>query len=254
MRFVRIVCLASAIVLPWNVQQPLTVSAAVSLTDALEAIAGAYGRAGGGAVRFNFAGSNTLARQLANGAPADVFISADEAQMAVAANAGAIDAASRIDLLGNRLAVVVRRDSSTAALIRRPDDLLRPEVKRLALGDPAAVPAGVYARKYLEAAGVWSQLESKVVPVANVRAALTVVENGSAEAAIVYVTDVAVSSTVTSAFVIDGPNAPRIVYPAAIVAHSRQPDAARRFLSFLGGPEATSIFSRFGFTPLTPGR
>jgi molybdate transport system substrate-binding protein len=253
MRWGWVVCLA-ALLLPANAQQPLTVSAAVSLTDALQAIAAAYARAGGGAVRFNFAGSNVLARQLANGAPADLFISADEAQMAIAAGAGAIDTTSRINLLGNRLAVIVRRDSPTGSLVRRLDDLLRPEVKHLAVGDPAAVPAGVYARRWLEAAGVWSRLESKVVPVANVRAALAVVENGSAEAAIVYATDVALSSTAVSAFMVEGPNAPPIVYPAAIVAHSRQAEAARRFLSFLRGPEASSIFSRFGFLPLESAR
>jgi molybdate transport system substrate-binding protein len=242
-------CLA-AVLLPATTQEPLTVSAAVSLTDALQTIADAYTRGGGGEVRFNFSGSNVLARQLANGAPADVFISADEAQMAVAVGAGAIDITARIDLLGNRLAVVVRRGSSTASTLRRPEDLLRPEVKRVALGDPAAVPAGVYGRKFLEAAGIWSRLESKVVPVANVRAALTAVENGSAEAAIVYVTDVSLSSTAMTAFVAEGATAPRIVYPAALVAHSRQPQAARRFLAFLRGPEASAIFSRFGFIPL----
>ncbi|MBW8896005.1 MAG: molybdate ABC transporter substrate-binding protein, partial [Acidobacteria bacterium] len=156
--------------------------------------------------------------------------------------------------LGNRLAVIVRRDSLTASRIRRLDDLLRPEVKHLAVGDPAAVPAGVYARRWLEAAGVWSRVESKVVPVANVRAALAVVENGSAEAAIVYATDVALSSTAASAFVVAGRNAPPIVYTAAIVAHSRQAEAARRFLSFLREPEASGIFSRFGFIPLESAR
>ena len=123
-------------------------------------------------------------------------------------------------------------------------------MKRIAIGDPAAVPAGVYARDYLKAAGVWTQLESKVIPVANVRAALAVVENGSADAAIVYETDAALSQSATTAFLVSGPNAPRIVYPAAVVSRSRQPDAARRFLSFLRGVEASATFRRFGFTPI----
>jgi molybdate transport system substrate-binding protein len=237
-------------VLPVRVQEPLTVSAAISLTDALEAIAKAYGDERGGPVRFNFAGSNVLARQLVNGAPADVFISADAAQMDVAAKGGAIDNRSRLDLLGNRLAVIARSPSRGGSAIHRLDDLLRPDVKRIALGDPAAVPAGVYAREYLKVAGIWAQLESKVVPVANVRAALTVVENGSADAAIVYETDAALATTATTAFVVSGANAPRIVYPAAIVAHSHQPETARRFLTFLRGSAAGAIFRRFGFTPL----
>ncbi len=235
---------------PLNGQQPLTVSAAISLTDALEAIAAAYAETGGAPVRFNFAGSNVLARQLVNGAPADLFVSADAAQMDVAAQAGVIDVSSRVDLLGNRLALISRGAASSATPIRRVEDLLRPEVKRIALGEPSAVPAGVYAREYLKAAGVWAQLESKVVPVTNVRAALTVVENGSADAAIVYETDAASSTGANTAFVVSGPHAPRIIYPAAVVARSRQPEAARKFLSFLRGSSASAIFRRCGFTPL----
>jgi molybdate transport system substrate-binding protein len=251
MRLVLPLAIAMAVALmPVNVQQPLTVSAAISLTDALESIARSYADHGGGPVRFNFAGSNVLARQLVNGAPADVFISADAAQMDVAATAGAIRADSRIDLVGNRLAVITRPASRGGGVIGHLADLLKPEVKRIALGDPAAVPAGVYARDFLKAMEMWSPLEPKVVPVANVRAALVAVENGSAEAAIVYETDAALSTTATTAFVISGPHAPRIVYPAAVVARSQQPDAARRFLSFLRGSVAGTIFRHFGFTPL----
>ena len=249
MRWIGTVCLTVAL-LPLHVQQPLTVSAAISLTNVLEALARAYADAGGGPLRFNFAGSNVLARQLVNGAPVDLFISADEAQMDVVAHAGVLDNASRVDLLSNRLAVVARPQSGGSLAIRRLDDLLRPEVKRIAVGDPAAVPAGVYGRDYLKAAGVWTQLESKILPVANVRAALAVVENGSADAAIVYETDAALSTTAVTAFVVSGPDAPRIVYPAAVVARSRQPDAAHRFLSFLRGSAASAVFRRFGFTPL----
>jgi len=236
--------------LPVNGREPLTVSAAISLTNALEPIAKAYADAGGGPVRFNFAGSNVLARQLVNRAPADVFISADAVQMDVAAQAGAIDKTSRVDLLGNRLAIVTRPASAGNPAIRGVGDLLRSDVRRIALGDPAAVPAGVYAREYLKSAGVWTQLAPKLIPVANVRAALTVVENGSADAAIVYETDAALSRTALTAFVVSDTGAPRIVYPAAIVAHSRQPDGARRFLGFLRGTAAAAIFRRFGFTPL----
>src|SRR5580765_5554842 len=100
---------------------PLTVAAAISLTDALEEVARAYAAAGGGQVRFNFAGSNVLARQIINGAPADVFISADEAQMDVAERAGAIDRATRVPLLGNRLAVITRKGSATGSRIRKVD-------------------------------------------------------------------------------------------------------------------------------------
>jgi molybdate transport system substrate-binding protein len=252
MRWIAVVVVVFTVAFtPVNGQEPLTVSAAISLTDALEAIAATYAEAGGGPIRFNFAGSNVLARQLVNGAPADLFVSADAAQMEMVAQAGVIEPSSRVDLLGNRLAVIARSGAASATPIRRLEDLLRPEVKRIALGDPSAVPAGVYAREYLKAAGVWAPLESKVVPVANVRAALTVVENGSADAAIVYATDAALSTSATTAFIVSGPHAPRIIYPAAMVARSRQPAAARKFLSFLRGSAASAIFRRFGFMPLT---
>jgi molybdate transport system substrate-binding protein len=239
---------ALAVVFP-NIEEPLTVSAAVSLTESLEAIGKVYLAGGGTPVRFNFAGSNVLARQLVNGAPADVFISADEVQMDVAGAAGAIDIGSRVDLLGNRLAVIVRPDNRPIREIR---ELLRTDIRRVALGDPSAVPAGVYARQYLQAQGVWDAIEGKVVPVGNVRAAVAAVENGSADAAIVYETDAGLSRTAITALVVSGPGAPRIVYPAAIVSGSRQRDRARRFLSFLRGAKASAVFRKFRFIPLAP--
>jgi len=229
---------------------PLTVSAAVSLTDALESIAREYAAAGGTPVRFNFAGSNTLARQLVNGAPADLFISADETQMDVAAAAGAIDRASRVDLLGNRLAIVA---GPTAGSVRDARDLASQAVRRIALGDPAAVPAGVYARRYLESIGLWDTVSSRVVPVGNVRAALVAVINGSADAAIVYESDTVAAGAVRW-IVIDGPGAPRIVYPAAIVTRTADRAAAERFLSFLRGQQAAAVFARYKFTALAAGR
>jgi molybdate transport system substrate-binding protein len=228
----------------------LTVSAAVSLTDALDAIAGEYAAAGGTPVRFNFAGSNTLARQLVNGAPADMFISADEAQMDIAVRAGAIDSSSRVDLLANRLAIVTRPDGAS---IRAARDLAAPAVRRIALGDPAAVPAGVYARRYLESAGLWDQVASRIVPVGNVRAALAAVVNGSADAAIVYESDT-VSAGPLSSVIISGPGIPRIVYPAAIAARSGNRTQAERFLAFLRSGRAAAVFVRYRFTPIAPGR
>jgi molybdate transport system substrate-binding protein len=240
--------LLAATLLPAQLEPPLTVCAAVSLTESLEAAAKAYLAAGGGSVRFNFAGSNVLARQLANGAPADVFISADEAQMDVAAAAGAIDPATRVDLLANRLAVIARPDRMGVSEIR---GLLQPDVRRVAIADPAAVPAGVYARQYLQAVGLWDSIQSRLVPVGNVRAAVAAVENGSADAAIVYETDASIARTAIIAFVVSGAGAPRIVYPAAVCAASRQREAAARFLLFLRGPQGTEIFRRYKFSPLS---
>lgn len=226
---------------------PVTVSAAISLTESLEAVAREFESAGGGAVRFNFAGSNVLSRQIVNGAPVDLFISADEAQMQLAEKAGAIDVGTRIDLLGNRLAIVTMPGGPAVHDAR---GLLQPAVRRIAIGDPAAVPAGLYARQYLQSAGVWDALQPKLVPVSNVRAAVTAVENGSADAAIAYESDAAVARRARAAFVISGPAAPRIVYPAAIVSACAHRAAAERLLAFLKGAQAAVIFRKYKFVPL----
>lgn len=241
---------ALATLVPATAQRarPVTVCAAVSLTEALEAAAEVYRANGGGPVRFNFAGSNTLSRQLVHGAPGDLFISADDAQMDVVAAAGAIDRGSRVDLLINRLAVIVTSGRPPLRDIRA---LLGPDVRRLALGDPVAVPAGVYARHYLEAIGIWDALRPRVVPLGNVRAVVAAVENGSADAGIVYETDAAIAGTGARAFVISGPAAPRVVYPAAIVTASRHREAASRFLQFLRGPKGAAVFRRHRFTPVS---
>ncbi len=229
---------------------PLTVSAAVSLTEALEEAATAYRAAGGTPVVFNFGGSNTLARQIVNGAPADVFISADEMQMDVVDKAGLVAAGTRAPIVANRLVLVVDSRSPVKAVT----DLGAAEVRRIAIGDPAAVPAGVYARQYLERIGQWGRLEQKVVPVGNVRAALTAVQNGSADAALVYATDARTAPALRIVATIIGPDAPRIVYPASVVKTTRQPAAAARFLEFLRTPPARAIFERHGFAPVTDAR
>jgi molybdate transport system substrate-binding protein len=222
----------------------ILVSAAISLTDALQEIATAYERAGHLPVRFNFAGSNVLARQIVNGAPADLFISADEVQMDHAQQRGAIDGSTRIDLLRNQLVIVV--PAGSRAVVRDPRSLLA--LSRIAIGDPAAVPAGVYARQFLTNAGLWQDIQPKLVPLANVRAALVAAESGGTDAAIVYESDAAASKKVTVAFRVTGTIAPRIVYPAAVVSRSTQREAAAKFLSFLRTPDARAVFEKYRFS------
>ena len=226
--------------------RPITVSAAVSLTDALSAAAAEYGQAGRGSVRFNFGASNVLARQIVEGAPVDLFVSADEAQMDVVARASLVKDGSRIDLLGNQLAVVVPSDRArTFTGIRQIAD---PAFRRIALGDPAAVPAGVYAKQYLEKEGLWTAVESRIVPAASVRAALAAVEAGGADAAIVYRTDARIATRATVAWVVPIDRGPRIVYPAALIRGSKNADQASRFLEYLRSANAARVFTRFGFT------
>jgi molybdate transport system substrate-binding protein len=223
----------------------ITVSAAISLTDALTAAAEEYARAGGGTIRFNFGASNVLARQIVNGAPVDLFISADAAQMDVAARAGLLNDQSRVDLLTNQLAVVVPNDRQRT--FGSITELAAPAYRRIAIGDPAAVPAGVYAKQYLEREGLWAQLEPRIVPSTSVRAALTAVESGAADAAIVYRTDARIATRATVAFIVAAERGPKIVYPAAIVRSTKEPAEARRFLDFLRSAAAARVFERFGF-------
>lgn len=225
--------------------EPLTVSAAVSLTEALDDIAVAYKDAGGAPLRFNFAGSNVLARQIVNGAPVDVFISADDLQMDVVGRSGLIAPGSRVTVASNRLVVVV--DERRVRGVSSIQHLMAADIRRIAIGDPAAVPAGVYARTYLEKIGLWPRLEGKVVPSANVRAALTAVENGSADAAIVYATDARIAARLRVAVTIRGADAPSIVYAASVLKSTRQPATAAHFVAFLRGPIAARIFERHGF-------
>jgi molybdate transport system substrate-binding protein len=248
---VRSTLLALAVVVgigdPQNLppQAPITVSAAVSLTDALTAIGGDYATAGRGTVRFNFGASNVLARQIASGAPVDLFISADEAQMDVVAQAGLLLEGTRVDLLANQLAFVVPSDRPRT--FKSVREIADPAFKRIAIGDPAAVPAGVYARQYLEKEGLWSSVEARIVPTGSVRAALSAVESGAADVAIVYRTDARTALRATVAWVVPAAAGPRIVYPAAIIRGGRNEIEARRFLDFLHGPSAARIFERQGF-------
>ena len=246
----RVWCLVLAVLAGLPPQSaPLLVSAATSLTDVLEEIGKGYSAAGGGPVRFNFGGSNTLARQIVNGAPADVFVSADDAQMDVVQKAGTIVDGSRVEVVSNQL--VVASLAARADVVRATWTSRSPDIRRLAIGDPSAVPAGVYARRYLEGKGLWTAYESRIVPTANVRAALVAVENGAADAAIVYATDMAMARGAVAAVVIPLDEAPRIVYPAAVLTASTNRAEATRFVSFLVGAQAAEIFRRHKFLSVT---
>ena len=238
--------LASAPTLP-SVTAPrggeVVVSAAVSLSDVLQQLASTYQTRTGERLVLNLGASNTLARQIVGGARVDLFISADAAQMDVAASE--VVPGTRVDLLSNQLAIAVPDDRPRRFNSAR--DLIDPAIKRIAIGDPAAVPAGVYARRYLQALGIWPRLEMKLVPSGSVRLALAAVENGAADAAIVYHTDIPTARRVREAFIVPAADGPRIIYPAAIIRSGRNQDGARRLLAFLRSPEATPVFTHAGF-------
>ena len=221
------------------------VFAAASLAEALREIATDHERASGDKGVFNFAGSNALARQIEEGAPADLFFSADEAQMNRLETRGRLLAGTRTNLLGNALAIVVAADSRLA--VASVHDLTNAAIRRVALADPKAVPAGVYAREHLTRLGLWAAIEPKMVPTENVRAALAAVESGNIEAGIVYRTDAAISKKVKVAHEIPAAEGPVIRYPAAVVRESAEPEAARRFLARLASDGAGKVFAKFGF-------
>lgn len=227
--------------------QPLTVSAASSVADVVAEAGRAWQAAGGSGVRVNAGGSNVLARQIAAGAGVDVFLSADHAQMQVAAKSDRLVAGSIRDLLSNTLVIVVPPESGRAAL--QPKELADDRIARIALGNPDSVPAGVYARQWLERIGLWPEVARKVVPTLSVRAALAAVRAGRADAGIVFATDARTMPDVGVAYSVAGPDAPDIRYPVAVVQGRRQAEAAA-FVEFLFSPAAREIFTRAGFVPV----
>ncbi len=232
-------------------QEVLLVSAAVSLSDTLSTVAVEYERATGVSVVLNLAGSDTLATQLLAGAPADVFVSADGWQMDRVEEAGIVVAATRTDLLSNQLVVIVPGTRGPQGT--RADDLRSSQVRRIAIGGPDSVPAGVYARQYLESVGLWDSVRSKVVPTRDVRAALAVVAAGNAEVGIVYRTDLVRAGGVSVAFEIPIDQGPPIRYPAAATNGATE-GAASRFLAFLSGDIARDAFEDAGFVSLSGSR
>jgi molybdate transport system substrate-binding protein len=242
-----IAALGLVLVLPGrSLSAEVVVFAAASLTDALQEIGRGYETSSADRLVFNFGASSDLARQIRAGAPADVFFSADVAQMEGLEQDGLVRREDRIDVLSNTLVAIVPQGSTLA--IHAPQDLLA--VRQLALANPDAVPAGVYARKYLESIALWKQLESKVVPTLDVRASLAAVEAQHADAGIVYRTDAAISKRVRVAFEVPREKGPPIVYPLAPVAGSKRRDAAAAAVRHLVGPGALETYRRFGFVVL----
>lgn len=226
----------------------ILVSAAASLAEVLKEISNGYRSKSKHTVRFNFGPSSGLARQIEEGAPADIFFSADLPQMDTLDRNGRLEPGTRKNLLSNQLVIIVPADSKLA--MASPKDLLKSVVKRIALAEPSSVPVGVYSSKYLADEGLWNQVKAKIVPVQDVRATLAAVESGNVEAGFVYKTDAAVSKKVKVAFQVPSEKGPKIVYPIAIVKESKRKDAARNFMSYIVSPAAKETFKKYGFVVL----
>lgn len=228
-------------------QEKLVVFAAASLTEALSDAGAEFAKTGNAPPVFSFAASSSLARQIENGAPAGLFISADEEWMDYLAERKLIVPATRVSFLGNTLVLVVPKGEKLGVAIAPGFDLAGAlKGRRLALADPASVPAGRYAQAALISLGAWRGVESLAVRADNVRAALTFVERKEAAAGIVYATDAALTEKVDVAGVFPAASHPPISYPLAIVARNDRPDA-RAFHAFLLSEPARAIYRRYGF-------
>ena len=251
-----ILCLLPFAVLPARAQtsadgRPVVVFAAASLQTALNAIAAEWTKETGKRVTFSYAASSALARQIEQGAPADLFASADLDWMDWAQERKLIKVETRRSLLGNRLVLIEPADRPATALAIAPGFALAQAIgdSRLATGNPQSVPAGKYAQAALTALGVWDEVRPRVAGADNVRAALALVARGEARFGIVYETDARTEPKVRVVGAFPETSHPPIVYPFALTASSANPDAAA-FLAYLSGPAATRIFQSEGFTIL----
>ena len=231
----------------------LVVFAAASLKTALDTINQRFEHDTARKVTTSYAASSALAKQIEAGAPADVFISADLDWMDYLAHKSLIQAQSRFNLLSNKLVLIAPADSKLSIEIGQNFPLAKALGDgRLAMADPNSVPAGKYGKASLEALGVWTSVATKIAPAENVRAALLYVVRRETPLGIVYQTDAAAEPGVKIVGTFPDDTHPPIIYPAALTADSKNPNAAR-LLDFLGSPAAKPIFEKSGFTVLAPG-
>lgn len=233
----------------WADARTITVFGAASLTNALQEAGDAFSDATSLKVRFSFAASSALARQIENGARADLFVSADEEWMDYLQARDLVDATTRRNLLGNRLVLIAPSDSSLKLKIAPHFGLLAAlGGGRLATGDPDSVPVGRYARSALISLGVWKDVQDRLIRAENVRSALAFVARGEAPLGIVYETDVLIDRSVRRVDVFPASTHPPILYPAALTRSAGT--QARRFMDWLGSKESSTVFRKYGFVVL----
>lgn len=235
---------------PQQTAQPveLTVSAAASMKDVLEEIQKDYqAQHPNVKITYNMGASGALQQQIEQGAPVDIFISAATKQMDQLEAENLIDNASRKNLVENRLVLIVPQNSTLG--LSKFEDLTKPSVTRVGIGETKTVPAGQYAMEVLKNMGIWDSVQGKMVMAQDVRNVLAYVETGNVDAGIVYKTDAAISNKVKIAAEAPAGSHKPIVYPAAIVKASKQQKAAQDFETYLLSPECKAIFEKYGFAP-----
>ncbi|MGA8766491.1 MAG: molybdate ABC transporter substrate-binding protein [Candidatus Acidiferrales bacterium] len=232
---------------PQAAKADLTVSAAISLKDALDEAKQIYAAANPNvAIAANYGASGTLQLQIEQGAPVDVFLSAAPKQMDALDTKGLLLAGTRKNLLRNEVVLIVPKDDSAG--ISSFQDLTRADVKQIALGEPVTVPAGQYAKEVLTSLGIYDAVNSKAILAKDVRQVLTYVETGNVDAGIVYATDAMSSAKVKVVASAPAKSHSPVIYPAAVIKASKNPAAARAFLDFLAGPRGRAVFQKYGFT------
>lgn len=227
----------------------LVVFAAASTTDAVNEIGAVYKQKGLGEITCSYASSSTLAKQIEQGAPADVFLSANNKWMDYLGGKNLVAEGSRSDLLRNRIALVVPLNSDAAEFtIKEGADLrsLLGKDGRLAVGDPAHVPVGMYGKQALENLKIWESVKDRIAPAKDVRAGLALVERGEAPLGLVYSSDAAASEKVRVVGVFPESSHPAIVYPVGAIQGERTEDA-KKFIAFLYSQEARAVFKKYGF-------
>jgi molybdate transport system substrate-binding protein len=230
-------------------QTDVVLFAAASTTNAITEIGDLYAARNLGHLTTSFASSSTLAKQIASGAPVDIFLSANKKWMDFLEEKKAVDKATRFDLLGNRIVLIAPLGSPTKTVDIKSGLALAELLGRdgrLSLGDPEHVPAGMYGKKALENLGLWESVKDHLAPMKDVRAALVLVERAEAPLGLVYATDAAISKKVRVVGTFPVESHPPIVYPVAVVA-SGKTGAAAAFMEFLKSPEARTVFEKYGF-------
>ena len=226
-----------------NSGQEVTISAAASLSDAMEEVAALYEEAHPDVdLSFNFGGSGSLQQQISQGAPADLFISAAEDKFQLLLDEGVIDPSANMEFLGNSLVLITPEDGKALA----PEDLNH--IGKISIGTPSAVPAGMYAREALESLDIFREVEEDIVYAKDVRQVLSYVETGNVEAGIVYHTDALLSSKVKVVHEFPASLHTAITYPAGVVEDSPNHETAVEFYEFLQSEAALKVFEAYGFT------
>ena len=226
----------------------LNISAAASLTEALTEIQAQYESESGNTLLLNFGSSGTLQKQIEEGAPCDLYISASEKHMDALADADLIVADTRTDLLGNTLTLIASAEK--AETVTGYEALTTADVESIAIGTPESVPAGQYAQEALTSLAIWDQVQAKIILAKDVKQVLEYVETGNTDCGIVYGSDALQLTTGKVVCELPEDSHSPIVYPVAVMANAAQPEAAAGFYDFLMSDFAASVFEKYGFTVL----